>query len=95
MIIEHWRSWVPLGELPWGRRRAPRWVEDEGRFGGVWVLWINPEAGKVKTKQAREVPLHPQLVEMGFPASVVGLRDERLFLVPDRGGRHRGTAAGG
>ena len=47
------------------------------------MLKITPEAGAVKTKQAREVPLHPQLVELGFPAFVQAISKERLFLVPD------------
>ena len=32
----------------------------------VWVLLITPEAGFVKGREAREVPLHPHLIEQGF-----------------------------
>jgi integrase len=35
---------------------------------GIAAIHILPEAGAVKTKQARTVPLHEHLVELGFPA---------------------------
>jgi integrase len=89
---KHWIPWVlaftgaRVGEIAQMRRQDLRRVEIEGHPGGVWVLRITPEAGAVKTKQAREVPLHPQLVELGFPAFVENMRAERLFLVPDAEG---------
>jgi integrase len=86
------KRWVPwilaftgarVGEIV-QLRRQDLWQEKvEGHPDGVWVLRITPEAGAVKTKQAREVPLHPQLIELGFPAFVTGVIEERLFLVPD------------
>lgn len=33
---------------------------------GVWVIHITPEAGPVKTHEARSVPLHPHLIEQGL-----------------------------
>ena len=33
---------------------------------GIWVLHITPEAGSVKTYEARTVPLHPHLISQGF-----------------------------
>ena len=89
---KRWIPWVlaftgaRVGEIVQMRRQDLRRVEVEGHPGGVWVLRITPEAGAVKTKQAREVPLHPQLVQLGFPAFVERVRDERLFLVPDPAG---------
>nr|WP_301302188.1 phage integrase N-terminal SAM-like domain-containing protein [Methylorubrum extorquens] len=75
------KRWIPwllaftglrVGEIAQMRRQDLRRVTVEGCPNGVWVLRITPEAGPVKTKQAREVPLHPQLVELGFPAFVEG-----------------------
>ena len=86
---KRWIPWVlaltgaRVGEIAQMRRQDLRRVEIEGYPEGVWVLRITPEAGAVKTKQAREIPLHPQLVELGFPAFVESVRVERIFLVPD------------
>jgi len=33
---------------------------------GVWVIHITPEAGSVKTRKARKVPIHSHLIEQGF-----------------------------
>jgi integrase len=33
---------------------------------GIWVFHITPEAGRVKTKGFRDVPIHPHLIEMRF-----------------------------
>lgn len=97
------KRWIPwmlaftgarVGEIAQLRRQDLRWVEVEGYCEGVWVLRITPEAGRVKTKQAREVPLHPQLIEMGFPNFVAGVTGERLFLVPDAKGGIAGPLRG-
>lgn len=97
---KRWIPWVlaftgaRVGEIAQLRRQDLRWVEVEGHPDGVWVLRITPEAGRVKTKQAREVPLHPQLVELGFSAFVERARQERLFLVPDAEGKIAGPLQG-
>jgi len=49
---------------------------------GVWVMNITPEAGTVKTKEARIVPLHLHLIDQGFVAMVAGLPDGPLFYDP-------------
>lgn len=69
-------------------------MEVAGHPGGTWVLTITPEAGTVKTKQAREVPIHPQLVELGFVRFVESVREERFFLVPDAKGGAAGPLQG-
>lgn len=92
LAAKRWIPWVlaftgaRVGEIAQMRRQDLRLTQIEGHPEGVWVLRITPEAGAVKTKQAREVPLHPQVLELGFLAFVEGVRDERLFLVPDREG---------
>ncbi|WP_246687911.1 DUF6538 domain-containing protein [Methylobacterium sp. WL93] len=97
---KRWIPWVlaftgaRVGEIAQMRRQDLRKVEIEGLPGGVWVLRITPEAGTVKTKQAREVPLHPQIVELGFPAFVESIKEERLFLVPDASSKIAGPLQG-
>ena len=89
LAAKRWIPWVlaftgaRVGEIAQMRRQDFRLTQIEGHPEGVWVLRITPEAGAVKTKQAREVPLHPQLLELGFLAFVESVREERLFLVPD------------
>lgn len=84
------KRWVPwlcaysgarVGEMVQLRK------EDVRQEGGVWVMRITPEAGTVKTNEAREVALHLHLVELGFPAFVAGSKDGHLFFTP--------TATGG
>ena len=57
----------------------------------VWVLRITPEAGAVKTNVAREVALHPHIIEMGFLRYVETRKGKPLFYDPDRA--RNGTAA--
>lgn len=40
---------------------------------------ITPDAGSVKTGQYRDVPLHPQLIELGFGEFVSSAADGPLF----------------
>ncbi|MGR7996726.1 DUF6538 domain-containing protein [Xanthobacter sp. ZOL 2024] len=47
---------------------------------GVWIITITPEAGTVKTNEAREVPLRDHLIEMGFPEFVRSSSEGHLFL---------------
>ena len=51
----------------------------------VWEIRITPSAGTVKGNKARDVPVHPHLVEMGFVAFVQGCDDGPLFYDPKRG----------
>ncbi|SER41282.1 Site-specific recombinase XerD [Faunimonas pinastri] len=53
---------------------------DVRREGDFYFITITPEAGTVKTKEVREVPLHPHLVELGFIRFVKGSSDGNLFL---------------
>lgn len=77
------KRWVPwlaaysgarVGEL--GQLRK----EDLRREGTHWVIRITPEAGPVKTNEARDVVLHSHLVEQGFPEFVAKARPGHLFL---------------
>ncbi|MGY4233014.1 integrase [Bradyrhizobium sp. USDA 4449] len=77
------KRWVPwlcalagarVGEMVQLRR------QDVRRCGSHWTMTITPEAGPVKNKKRRDVPLHPQLVELGFIAFVEASADGYLFL---------------
>jgi integrase len=63
------RQWVPwllaYTRAPGGEITQLRVQDIEQRACGS-VLSINPDAGTVKTDNARWVPIHPHLVEMGF-----------------------------
>lgn len=60
-------------------------AEDVRRVQGIWTMRITPEAGSVKNKAARVVPLHSHLVEQGFPAVAEGKKAGHLFFDPARG----------
>jgi integrase len=46
---------------------------------GIHFLRITPDAGSVKTRAYRDVPLHPQLIELGFLEFVDKCTTEPLF----------------
>lgn len=97
---KHWIPWLMafsggrVGEFVQMRRQDVRLVEVEGHLGGVWVMTITPEAGTVKGKKARQVPVHPQLVARGFISFVESSTAERLFLVPSKNGDIEGPRQG-
>jgi site-specific recombinase XerD len=81
------KRWVPwlccytgarVGEMAQLRK------EDVRKDGEHWVLRITPEAGTVKTDEARDVVLHSHLVEKGFPAFVADAKAGHLFITPNR-----------
>lgn len=85
------KRWVPwllafsggrVGEFVQMRRRDVRQVEVEGYADPVWVMMVTPDAGTVKTKKARPVPVHPQLIALGFLRFVQEAKANHLFLVP-------------
>ena len=66
--------------------------EDVQQIEGVWTIRITPEAGGVKTNEARTVPIHAHLIEQGFVEAATGKPDGPLFYNPglERGGSDRG-----
>jgi integrase len=79
------RRWLPwlcaytgarVGEMAQLRR------EDVTRGDNdVWIVLIKPEAGSQKGHFARQVPLHPHLIEQGFVEAAMG-RSGPLFYDP-------------
>lgn len=79
------RRWLPwlcaysgarVGEMAQLRK------QDLRREGHVWIIRITPEAGTVKDGEFRDVPLHPHLVDQGFPDFVSKSADGYLFMQP-------------
>jgi integrase len=77
------KRWVPwlcaytgarVGEMAQLRK------QDVTRVGEHWVIRVTPEAGTVKTNEARTIVLHPHLIEQGFPAFVQSAPPAYLFL---------------
>lgn len=76
------KRWVPILCAHTGARvgeMAQLRSQDLRLEGGCWVLRITPEAGTVKAGGFRDVPLHPQLVELGFIDFVEGIKSGPLF----------------
>lgn len=77
---KRWLPWLcaysgaRIGEMAQLRR------DDVRREGDHYVAMITPEAGPVKNKEAREVPLHPHLIELGFIEFVMSSAKGYLFL---------------
>jgi integrase len=91
------KRWVPwLGAYTGARvgELAQLRKEDFREEGGHWVLRITPDAGTVKTNEARDVVLHAHLVEKGFPAFVQSCRGGHLFLTPGEDGDVLGPLQG-
>jgi integrase len=53
--------------------------QDLVKRDGQWAIKITPEAGTVKTREARTVPLHEHLIEQGFVEFVGTKGDGPLF----------------
>lgn len=87
------KRWVPwlcaytgsrVGEMVQLRK------QDVRQEGNLWVIHITPEAGTVKTDEARDVVMHEHLVAKGFPDFVKSCRDSYLFITPKSDGSIRG-----
>lgn len=59
--------------------------EDVRREGKDWVVHVTPEAGPVKTDEARDVVLHRQIIEEGFPEFYERSSRGYLFIDPKAG----------
>jgi integrase len=63
------RRWVPWILAYTGARVGEITQLRDGDLrqeSGIWVVHITPDAGSVKTFEARSVPLHPHLIEQGI-----------------------------
>ncbi|MTJ05628.1 MAG: integrase [Sediminimonas qiaohouensis] len=53
--------------------------EDVRQEDDWWIIRITPDAGSVKAGNYRDVPLHPQVIELGFMEFVKGAAPGPLF----------------
>jgi len=53
--------------------------EDVVEIEGIWAIRISPEAGTVKNKSVRVVPIHQHTVDQGFLEVVASLDDGPIF----------------
>ncbi len=53
--------------------------EDVREVDGRWIIRITPDAGSVKAGDYRDVPLHAQIVNLGFPEFVQSAKSGPLF----------------
>jgi integrase len=91
---KHWVPWLcaytgaRVGEIGQLRR------QDFRKEGRLWVMTISPEAGTVKTDEARDVVLHSHLIEMGLMKFVLDSGPGHLFLRPSSSGDVLGPLQG-
>jgi hypothetical protein len=64
------------------------------RHGEHWVITITPEAGTVKTNEARQVVLHEHVVALNFPEFVAKAPPGHLFLRLSKSGDVLGPLQG-
>jgi integrase len=69
-------SGARVGEVAQLRR------QDVRQEAGHWLIELTPEAGTIKTNEARKVVLHPHLIELGFPQWAQSQSEGHLFLKP-------------
>lgn len=81
------RRWIPwlcaysgarVGEIAQLRKADIREIE------GIWAINVTPDAGTVKSKEARLVPLHRHLIDQGFLNVLMSLPEGPIFLQPSR-----------
>lgn len=79
------RRWIPW-LCAYGGARVNEMTQLRGCdfrvVDGIPLIRITPEAGSVKTGLRRDVPVHPHVVEQGFPAYVLERGDGPLFYDP-------------
>ena len=92
------RRWVPLLCAYSGARVSEVCQlrrEDIVSIGGIWCIKFDPTAGTLKTDTSeRTVPIHPELLRLGFIAFAETVRSGPLFvnLKPDKFEKRGGNA---
>jgi integrase len=77
-----------VGELAQLRKQD---VRQEGEH---WTIRLTPEAGTIKTNEARAIVLHRHLIELGFPEFANSAPTGHLFLKPSKSGDVLGPLKG-
>ncbi len=79
-LAKRWVPWLCAFSARASARCCSVRREDVQQQSGHWCIKITPEAGTVKTKKARTVPLHPQVIELGFIRFVQSSTGRHLFV---------------
>jgi integrase len=58
--------------------------QDVMEVEGIWCVQITPDAGTVKDKKFRDVPLHQHIIDQGFLEVVKAVGDSPLFYDPGK-----------
>lgn len=80
------RRWIPwLCAYSGGRvnEYSQLRVEDVQEIEGIWTLNITPDAGSVKSREARQVPIHEHLLAQGFQKMVEACGKGPIFYDPE------------
>ncbi len=91
------KRWVPILAIYTGARvgeLAQLRRQDVRQEAGHWIIELRPEAGTIKTNEARKVVLHPHLIELGFPEFAEFAPAGHLFLKPASNGDVLGPLQG-
>lgn len=89
MAAIRWLPWLcayagsRITELAQLRREDVRQDEEKG----FWIIRITPDAGGVKGRRYRDIPVHPHLVDLGFIAFAQASSEGPLFHEPTPKGR--------
>jgi integrase len=84
-LAKQWVPWIcaytgaRVGEIAQLRKR------DFIKEDGCWVIKITPDAGTVKTKEYREVPIHEHLIEKGLLEVIYNAPSGYLFVNAQEG----------
>ena len=79
------KRWVPLLCAYTGARAGEMTQlrsEDVQKVGDAYFAHLTPSAGTIKTGQARTVPLHEHLIELGFVTFVLSRGPGPMFFKP-------------
>ena len=79
---KRWLPWVCAYSGARAGEIAQLRGQDVTERNGVWVMTLTPEAGSIKDRKPRTIPLHAHLIEQGFPEFVKSRGRGPLFFDP-------------
>lgn len=84
-LVQRWVPWICAYTGARVNEITQLRAEDVQQIDGCWVIKITPEAGRVKTKELRYVPVHEHLLAQGFLSLVKKQGKGPIFYDPDKG----------
>ncbi|QDC36478.1 DUF6538 domain-containing protein [Sphingobium fuliginis] len=86
-LVRRWVPWICAYTGARVNEITQLRADDVQQIDGYWVIKITPEAGRVKTKEFRYVPVHEHLLAQGFLALVKKQGEGRFSMIPRRATR--------